>query len=232
MRKASKKYVEASKKVEKNNAYSIDEAIRLVKETSITKFDGTVEVAIKLNVDPKKADQQLRGSLVLPNGTGKSKKILVIAKGEAAKTAKEAGADFVGDTDMIEKIQKENWFDYDVIIATPEMMPELGKIGRILGPKGLMPNPKTGTVTPNPVKTIEDIKKGMVEFRTDSYGNIHTIVGKVSFDESKLVENLTYIINTISKLKPASVKGKFITNISVASTMGPGIKLDKNSFDI
>lgn len=232
MRKASKKYVEASKKVEKNNAYSIDEAIRLVKETSITKFDGTVEVAIKLNVDPKKADQQLRGSLVLPNGTGKSKKILVIAKGEAAKAAKEAGADFVGDTDMIEKIQKENWFDYDVIIATPEMMPELGKIGRILGPKGLMPNPKTGTVTPNPVKTIEDIKKGMVEFRTDSYGNIHTIVGKVSFDESKLVENLTYIINTISKLKPASVKGKFITNISVASTMGPGIKLDKNSFDI
>ena len=232
MRKASKKYVEASKKVEKNNAYSIDEAIRLVKETSITKFDGTVEVAIKLNVDPKKADQQLRGSLVLPNGTGKSKKILVIAKGEAAKAAKEAGADFVGDTDMIEKIQKENWFDYDVIIATPEMMPELGKIGRILGPKGLMPNPKTGTVTPNPVKTIEDIKKGMVEFRTDSYGNVHTIVGKVSFDESKLVENLTYIINTISKLKPASVKGKFITNISVASTMGPGIKLDKNSFDI
>ncbi len=232
MRKASKKYVEASKKVEKNNAYSIDEAIKLVKETSITKFDGTVEVAIKLNVDPKKADQQLRGSLVLPNGTGKSKKILVIAKGEAAKAAKEAGADFVGDTDMIEKIQKENWFDYDVIIATPEMMPELGKIGRILGPKGLMPNPKTGTVTPNPVKTIEDIKKGMVEFRTDSYGNIHTIVGKVSFDESKLVENLTYIINTISKLKPASVKGKFITNISVASTMGPGIKLDKNSFDI
>ena len=232
MRKASKKYVEASKKVEKNNAYSIDEAIKLVKETSITKFDGTVEVAIKLNVDPKKADQQLRGSLVLPNGTGKSKKILVIAKGEAAKAAKEAGADFVGDTDMIEKIQKENWFDYDVIIATPEMMPELGKIGRILGPKGLMPNPKTGTVTPNPVKTIEDIKKGMVEFRTDSYGNIHTIVGKVSFDESKLVENLTYIINTISKLKPASVKGKFITKISVASTMGPGIKLDKNSFDI
>jgi large subunit ribosomal protein L1 len=232
MRKASKKYVEASSKVEKNNLYSIEEAIKLVKETSITKFDGTVEVAIKLNVDPKKADQQLRGSLVLPNGTGKSKRILVIAKGEAAKAAKEAGADFVGDTDMIEKIQKENWFDYDVIIATPEMMPELGKIGRVLGPKGLMPNPKTGTVTPNPVKTIEDIKKGMVEFRTDSYGNIHTIVGKVSFDNQKLTENLTYIINTISKLKPASVKGKFIANISIASTMGPGIKLDKNYFDI
>lgn len=231
MKKTSKKYVEASKKIEKNNLYSIDEAIKLVKETSITKFDGTVEVAIKLNVDPKKADQQLRGSLVLPNGTGKSKKILVIAKGSAAEAAKNAGADYVGDTDMIEKIQKENWFDYDVIIATPEMMPELGKIGRVLGPKGLMPNPKTGTVTVNPVKTIEDIKKGMVEFKTDSYGNIHAIVGKVSFDESKLSENLSYIINTISKLKPATVKGKFITNISISSTMGPGIRLDKNSFD-
>ena len=231
MKKASKKYVEASSKVEKDNLYSIEEAIKLVKETSITKFDGTVEVAIKLNVDPKKADQQLRGSLVLPNGTGKTKKILVIAKGAAAEAAKNAGADYVGDTDMIEKIQKENWFEYDVIIATPEMMPELGKIGRILGPKGLMPNPKTGTVTANPVKTIEDIKKGMVEFKTDSYGNIHTIVGKVSFDETKLAENLTYIINTITKLKPATVKGKFITNISIASTMGPGIRLDKNSFD-
>lgn len=231
MKKASKKYVEASSKVDKNALYSIEEAIKLVKETSITKFDGTVEVAIKLNVDPKKADQQLRGSLVLPNGTGKTKRILVIAKGAAAEAAKKAGADFVGDTDMIEKIQKENWFDYDVIIATPEMMPELGKIGKVLGPKGLMPNPKTGTVTPNPVKTIEDIQKGMVEFRTDSYGNIHTIIGKVSFDDNKLAENLTYTINAITKLKPATVKGKFITNISIASTMGPGIRLDKNSFD-
>ncbi|MBO5397637.1 MAG: 50S ribosomal protein L1 [Clostridia bacterium] len=231
MKKASKKYVEASSKVDKNALYSIEEAIKLVKETSITKFDGTVEVAIKLNVDPKKADQQLRGSLVLPNGTGKTKRILVIAKGAAAEAAKKAGADFVGDTDMIEKIQKENWFDYDVIIATPEMMPELGKIGKVLGPKGLMPNPKTGTVTPNPVKTIEDIQKGMVEFRTDSYGNIHTIIGKVSFDDNKLAENLNYTINAITKLKPATVKGKFITNISIASTMGPGIRLDKNSFD-
>ena len=231
MKKASKKYVEASSKVDKNALYSIEEAIKLVKETSITKFDGTVEVAIKLNVDPKKADQQLRGSLVLPNGTGKTKRILVIAKGAAAEAAKKAGADFVGDTDMIEKIQKENWFDYDVIIATPEMMPELGKIGKVLGHKGLMPNPKTGTVTPNPVKTIEDIQKGMVEFRTDSYGNIHTIIGKVSFDDNKLAENLTYTINAITKLKPATVKGKFITNISIASTMGPGIRLDKNSFD-
>ena len=232
MKKASKKYVEASSKVEKNKAYSIEEAIKLVKETSITKFDGTVEVAIKLNVDPKKADQQLRGSLVLPNGTGKSKRVLVIAKGEQAADAKKAGADYVGDSDMIDKIQKENWFDYDVIIATPDMMPELGKIGKVLGPKGLMPNPKTGTVTPNPVKAIEDVKKGMIEFRTDTFGNIHTVVGKVSFDDKKLIENLTYIISTISKLKPATVKGKFITNISVAPTMGPGIKLDKDSFDI
>ena len=229
MKKASKKYVEASSKVEKNKEYSIEEAIKLVKETSITKFDGTVEVAIKLNVDTKKADQQLRGSLVLPNGTGKSKKILVIAKGTAATEAKNAGADYVGDSDMIEK---ENWFDYDVIIATPDMMPELGKIGKVLGPKGLMSNPKTGTVTPTPAKAIEDVKKGMVEFRTDTFGNIHTVVGKVSFDEKKLVENLTYIISTISKLRPATVKGKFIANITVAPTMGPGIKLDKNSFDI
>ena len=230
--KKSKRYASVVSKVDKKTAYTVEEAIKLVKESSNAKFDETVEVAMNMNLDTRKADQQLRGAVVLPNGTGKSQTVLVLAKGDQAKSAKEAGADFVGDTDMIEKIQKENWFDYDVIIATPEMMPELGKIGRILGPKGLMPNPKTGTVTPNPVKTIEDIKKGMVEFRTDSYGNIHTIVGKVSFDESKLVENLTYIINTISKLKPASVKGKFITNISVASTMGPGIKLDKNSFDI
>ena len=231
MKKASKKYVEASKKVEKNNTYSIDEAIKLVKETSITKFDGTVEVAIKLNVDPKKADQQLRGSLVLPNGTGKSKKILVIAKGEAAKAAKEAGADFVGDTDMIEKIQKENWFDYDVIIATPEMMPELGKIGRILGPKGLMPNPKTGTVTMDTKKAVEDIKKGRVEYRTDSYGNVQVIIGKVSFTEEQLLENMNAFVSLILKTKPAVVKGTYVKNIAVSSTMGPGIKIDANSFD-
>ncbi len=232
MKKFGKKYVEASKNVEKNKEYTIVEAIKLVKETSITKFDSTVDVAIKLNIDPKKADQQLRGSFVLPNGTGKSKKILVIAKGAQAEAAKNAGADYVGDKDMIEKIQKENWFAYDVIIATPDMMPELGKIGKILGPKGLMPNPKTNTVTTNVVSAIEDVKKGMVSFKTDTYGNVHSVVGKVSFDETKLQENLEYIVTTISKLKPASVKGKFIKSITVASTMGPGIKLDKNSFDI
>lgn len=232
MKKFGKKYVEASKNIEKNKEYSINEAIKLVKETSITKFDSTVDIAIKLNIDPKKADQQLRGSFVLPNGTGKSKKILVIAKGAQAEAAKSAGADYVGDKDMIDKIQNENWFSYDVIIATPDMMPELGKIGKILGPKGLMPNPKTNTVTTNVASAIEDVKKGMVSFKIDTYGNIHSVVGKVSFEEAKLQENLEYIVNTISKLKPASVKGKFINSITIASTMGPGIKLDKNSFDI
>ena len=230
--KKGKKYVEASKKVDKNTLYSKEEAIKLVKETATTKFDSTVEVAIKLNLDTKKADQQLRGSFVLPNGTGKTKKVLVIAKGEAANAAKNAGADYVGDTDMIEKIQNENWFDFDVIVATPDMMAQLGKIGRVLGPKGLMPNPKTGTVTMNTAKAVEDIKKGMVSYKTDSFGNVHTIIGKVSFTEEQLLENLTYVYNTIVKVKPSTVKGNYIENISVASTMGPGIKLDKNSFGI
>ena len=197
MKKFGKKYVEASKKLEKNKEYSVEEAIKLVKETSITKFDSSVDIAIKLNVDPKNA-----------------------------------GDDYVGEKDMIEKIQKENWFDFDIIIATPDMMPELGKIGMILGPKGLMPNPKTNTVTTNVAAAVSDVKKGMVSFKTDTFGNIHSVVGKVSFDETKLKENLEYIISTISKLKPASVKGKFINSITIASTMGPGIRIDKNSFDI
>ena len=225
MKKHGKKYVEASKKIDKNKLYSGSEAISLVKETSVASFDSTVEVAIKLNIDAKKSDQNLRGSFVLPNGTGKKKRILVIAKGEAAQKAKEAGADFVGDKDMIDKISHENWFLYDVIVATPDMMPELGKIGKVLGPKGLMPNPKTGTVT-------TDINKGMVSYKNDSYGNIHTIIGKVSFDHDKLLENLNYVVTTVAKAKPASVKGVFINNISVTSTMGPGIRVDKNSFDI
>ena len=231
MRKQGKKYVEASTKIEKNKLYSVDEAIELVKSTSITKFDSTVEVAFKLNLDTKKADQQLRGSLVLPNGTGKAKKILVLAKGAQAEEAKKAGADYVGDVDLIEKIQKENWFDFDTIIATPEMMPHLGKIGKILGPKGLMPNPKTGTVTTTPASVVEDVKKGMIEYRADSYGNVHSIIGKVSFDADKLKENLNFIYNTIVKAKPSAVKGTYIQNISVSTTMGPGIKVDKNTFD-
>lgn len=232
MKKHGKKYVEASKKVDSTKLYSVDEAISLVKETSVTKFDSTVEVAIKLNIDAKKSDQNLRGSFVLPNGTGKKKKVLVIAKGEAATKAREAGADYVGDKDMIDKISHENWFDFDVIVATPDMMPELGKIGKVLGPKGLMPNPKTGTVTTDVVKAIEDINKGMVQYKNDANGNIHTIIGKVSFDNAKLAENLKYVVTTVAKAKPASVKGVFINSITVTSTMGPGIKLDKNSFDI
>ncbi len=229
--KKGKKYVEASKLVDSTKLYSKEEAIKLVKETAITKFDSTVEVAIKLNLDTKKADQQLRGSLVLPNGTGKTKKVLVIAKGEAASLAKEAGADYVGDVDMIDKIQQENWFDFDVIVATPDMMANLGKIGRVLGPKGLMPNPKTGTVTATPAKTVADIKKGMVTYKTDTYGNVHTVIGKASFADDKLLENLVYVYNTIVKAKPVTVKGNYIENISVTSTMGPGVKVDKNSFE-
>lgn len=228
MRKYGKKYVEASKKVDKNTTYSIEDAIKLVKETSITKFDATVEVALKLNIDPKKQDQQLRGSLVLPNGSGKSKRILVLAKGEQAEIAKKLGADYVGDKELCEKIKKENWLDFDIIVATPDMMPEVGKIGNILGPRGLMPNPKTGTVTPKVETAINDIKKGMTQYRTDTFGNIHTIIGKVSFDNKKLEENLKYVLETINKSKPNSVKGTLINNITVSSTMGPGIKIDKN----
>ena len=229
--KKGKKYVEAASKVERSRAYTKEEAIKLVKETSTTKFDASVELAMRLNLDTKKADQQLRGAIVLPNGTGKSKKVLVLAKGPMATAAKEAGADYVGDADMIEKIEKENWFDFDVIVATPDMMPALGKIGKILGPKGLMPNPKTGTVTMDTKKAVEDIKKGRVEYRTDSYGNVQVIIGKVSFTEEQLLENMNAFVSLILKTKPAVVKGTYVRNISVSSTMGPGIKIDANSFD-
>ena len=231
MKRHGRLYVEASKSVDKDKLYTPEEAVKLVKSLSKRKFDETVEIAMNLNIDTTKSDQQVRSSFTLPNGTGKTKKILVVTKTKADE-AKEAGADYVGDEDMIEKIVKENWFDFDTMVATPEMMVSLGKIGKILGPKGLMPNPKTNTVTPNPAKAVEDINKGMVEFRTDSYGNIHGILGKVSFDEKALQENLEYVVKSISKLKPASVKGKFITSISVSTTMGPGIKVDQNSFDI
>ena len=231
MRKKSKKYVEAKEKLEKGKAYGLEEAVKLVKETSTTKFDGTVEIAVKLNLDTKKNDQQLRGAIVLPHGTGKTKKVLVLAKGDAAKAAKEAGADFVGDTDMIQKIEKENWFDFDVIIATPEMMPLLGKLGKILGPKGLMPNPKTGTVTMDTKKAVEDVKKGRVEYRTDSYANVHAPVGKVSFDDNKLAENVKAFMDVIIKSKPQAAKGTYLKNVSLASTMGPGVKVDLSEFD-
>ena len=227
MRKKGKKYVQALELVEKGKAYTKEEAIELVKKTSTSKFDGSVEVAIKLNVDTKKTDQQIRGAIVLPNGTGKSKRVLVLTKmAEQVKAAKDAGADFVGDADLVDKIQKENWLDFDVIISTPEMMPLLGKLGKVLGPRGLMPNPKTGTVTTDVKKAIEDVKKGRIEYRTDSYGNVHAIIGKVSFDADKLVENLQSFVTTIVKSKPQTAKGTFIKNISVSSTMGPGVKVD------
>ena len=231
MRKHSKKYVEVSKNLE-NKLYTKEEATKLVKNTSTTKFDSTVEVAIKLNIDAKKTDQQLRGSLVMPKGTGKSKTVLVIAKGAFAEEAKNAGADFVGDKDMIDKIKSENWFGFDVVVATPDMMPEVGKIGNILGPKGLMPNPKTGTVTTKVADVVKDLKSGMVTYKTDSFGNIHTIIGKVSFKENDLLENLDYVIKTINKAKPQTVKGIFIDKIAISTTMGPSIKVDKNSFEL
>ena len=231
MKKRGKRYNEALEKIEKGKLYSKEEAVKLVKETSNSKFDGTIEIAMYLNLDTKKADQQLRGAIVLPNGTGKTKKVLVIARGEAANAAREAGADFVGDVDMIEKIEKENWFDFDTLIATPDTMPLLGKLGRILGPKGLMPNPKTGTVTTDVKKAVNDVKSGRVEYRTDSFGNVHGIIGKASFEEDKLIENLNTFVNTILKLKPATVKGDYVKNISISSTMGPGIKINLNSFD-
>ena len=231
MGKRSKKYTEAISKIEKGKVYSKEEAVKLVKETSTSTFDGSVEVAMRLNLDTKKADQQLRGAIVLPKGTGKTKKVLVIAKGEKANQAKEAGADYVGDVDMLEKIEKENWFEFDTLIATPDMMPALGKLGKVLGPKGLMPNPKTGTVTMDVKKAVEDVKKGRVEYRTDSYGNVHALIGKVSFDDAKLIENLESFVSLMIKIKPSVVKGKYIKNISVASTMGPGVKVDPTNFD-
>ena len=231
MKNRSKKYVEASSKVEKGKAYSKEEAVKLVKETSISKFDGSIEIAMRLNLDTKKADQQLRGAIVLPKGTGKTKRVLVIAKGEKANQAKEAGADYVGDVDLLEKIEKENWFEFDTMIATPDMMPLLGKLGRVLGPKGLMPNPKTGTVTMDVAKAVEEVKAGRVEYRTDSFGNIHGVIGKVSFSEEDLLTNLNAFVAHILRIKPATVKGEYVKNISISAAMGPGIKVE-NNFDI
>jgi len=229
--KKGKKYLEVASKVDKTKVYTLDEAVKLVKETSVSKFDGSVEIAMRLNLDTRKSDQQLRGAIVLPSGTGKEKKVLVVAKGDNAKAAKEAGADFVGDVDILEKIEKENWLDFDVMIATPDMMPLLGKLGKVLGPKGLMPNPKTGTVTTDVKKAISDVKKGRVEYRTDSYGNVHGLVGKVSFTEEQLKDNIKAFVSVILKSKPSVVKGVYVKNVSLSTTMGPGIKLDVNSFD-
>lgn len=229
MKRHGRAYVEASSKVDKSKAYTTLEAVKLVKSLSNRKFDETVEVAMNLNVDTTKSDQQVRSSFTLPHGTGKTKRILVVTKTKAEE-AKKAGADFVGSEDMIEKITKENWFDFDTIVATPEMMVELGKIGKVLGPKGLMPNPKTGTVTTGVETAIDNIKKGMIEYRADTNGNVHAIFGKVSFTEEMLNDNLTAFIKEVIKNKPSGVKGTFVKNVSISSTMGPGIKIDITNF--
>lgn len=222
---------EALKKVDATKAYSVEEAVALAKDTNIAKFDATVEVAYKLNVDPKKADQQIRGAVVLPNGTGKTQTVLVFAKGEKAKEAEAAGADFVGDDDMVAKIQG-GWFDFDVVVATPDMMATVGKLGRVLGPKGLMPNPKTGTVTMDIKKAVEEIKAGKVEYRAEKSGIVHASIGKVSFDEQQLVDNFKTIQDTLTKAKPASSKGTYFKSVAVTTTMGPGIKVDTSSFKL
>jgi large subunit ribosomal protein L1 len=228
MAKKGKKYLEAAQLIDRTKAYSVVEAVELAKKANFSKFDATVEVAFRLGVDPKKADQQIRGAVVLPNGTGKTQRVLVFAKGEKAKEAEAAGADFVGDADYINKIQ-QGWFDFDVIVATPDMMGEVGKLGRVLGPKGLMPNPKTGTVTFDVTKAVNEIKAGKVEYRVDKAGNIHAPIGKVSFEDAKLVENFTTIYETLQKVKPAAAKGTYMKNISVTTTMGPGVKVDAST---
>lgn len=224
MAKVGKKYAEAAKLVDRSKAYEIEEAVALLKKASFEKFDASVEVAFNLNVDPRHADQQIRGAMVLPNGTGRTQRVCVIADGAKEQEAKDAGADHVGGKELIEEIRK-GWFDFDVLVAIPSMMGELGKLGRILGPKGLMPNPKTGTVTMDVAKAVEDIKKGKVEYRVDKEGNIAVLIGKVSFDDAKLVENFKAIYDVILRAKPAAVKGTYMKNVTISSTMGPGIKV-------
>lgn len=230
MAKKGKKHIEVLKLVDKSKLYPLDEALELVKKTSYVKFDATVEVAFRLGLDPRKAEQNLRGAVVLPHGTGKTRTVLVIAKGDKAKEAVEAGADYVGDTDYLNKIQ-EGWFEFDVIVATPDMMPQLGKLGRILGPKGLMPNPKTGTVTNDIAQAVKDIKAGKVEYRVDKAGNIHVPIGKVSFEVNKLAENVRTLYDTMMRIKPSTVKGVYMKSITLTSTMGPGVKVDPNQIN-
>ncbi|MBC6316005.1 50S ribosomal protein L1 [Listeria grandensis] len=229
MAKKGKKYQDAVKLIDADKAYSVEEAVELAQKADFAKFDATVEVAFRLGVDPKKADQQIRGAVVLPNGTGKTQRVLVFAKGEKAKEAEAAGADFVGEGDYVTKIN-QGWFDFDVIVATPDMMGEVGKLGRVLGPKGLMPNPKTGTVTMDVTKAVNEIKAGKVEYRVDKSGNVHTAIGKVSFDAAKLVENFRTINDVLQKAKPAAAKGVYVKNVSVTTTFGPGVKVDPSSF--
>ena len=225
----SKRYIENTDKIDINKDYNLDEAIDIISSSVSVKFDETVDLAINLGVDPKHADQVIRGIVSLPHGTGKKMKVLVIAKGEKVDEALEAGADYAGDKEFLDKI-KSGWTDVDVIIATPDMMVEVGKLGKVLGPRKLMPNPKSGTVTPNIKSAVSEVKKGKIEFRVDKNGIIHTIIGKTSFDNSKLTENCKTIMNAIMKAKPNSLKGVYLKKLTLSSTMGPGIKLDKNVF--
>lgn len=226
-----KKYQDAIKQVDREKLYDVEEAIELVKKTATAKFDETVELAARLGVDPKKADQQIRGAVVLPNGTGKTQSVLVFAKGDKAKEAEAAGADFVGEEDMINKVT-QGWLDFDVVVATPDMMAQVGKLGRVLGPKGLMPNPKTGTVTFDVEKAVNEIKAGKVEYRVDKSGNIHVPIGKASFDNDKLVENFKTMMDTLLKVKPAATKGTYIRNVAIAATMGPGLKINASNYKL
>ena len=230
MAKHGKRYLEAAKKVDSTKFYSVDEAMKLAKETSYANFDATIEVAYNLNVDPKQADQQIRGALVLPNGTGKSKKVVVFAEGPQADQAKEAGADEVGSDDLVEKVQY-GYLDFDVVIATPMMMAKVGRLGRILGPKGLMPNPKTGTVTMDVAKAVENQKAGQVEYRVDKQGLIHAPIGKASFDAEKLAQNFDALRDVILRARPASAKGQYVKSVAVSATFGPGIHLDPLNLD-
>ncbi|QNQ81871.1 50S ribosomal protein L1 [Lactobacillus sp. PV037] len=230
MPKHGKKYLEAAKKVDSNKFYSVDEAMKLAKETSYADFDATIEVAYNLSVDPKQADQQIRGSIVLPNGTGKSQKVIVFAEGPQAEAAKEAGADEVGGDELVEKIQN-GYLDFDVVVATPMMMAKVGRLGRILGPKGLMPNPKTGTVTMDVAKAVENVKAGQVEYRVDKQGLIHAPIGKASFEADKLAENFNALRDVILRARPAAAKGQYIKSVAVSATFGPGIHLDPLNLD-
>ncbi len=223
---AGKKYAEAAKKIDRDRRYPLEEAIKLVVDNQIAKFDETVELAVRLNVDPRQADQNVRGTVVLPHGTGKVARVLVIAKGEKEKEAREAGADFVGADDVLKRIQEENWLDFDRVIATPDMMGQVGRIGKILGPRGLMPNPKVGTVTFDVAKAIAEIKAGKVDYRVDKAGVVHARIGKISFGGQKLVENAQALLTAIVRAKPASAKGNYVRSVAVSSTMAPGVKID------
>ena len=226
--KRGKKYVEAAKLVDKSKAYTALEALELACKTSTSKFDASVDVSFRLNIDPRKAEQNIRGAIVLPNGTGKTRKVVVLCRGAKQNEATEAGADFVGEAELIQKISG-GWFDFDVIVATPDMMGQLGKLGRVLGPKGLMPNPKTGTVTMDVAKAVKEIKAGKVEYRPDKVGNIQMPIGKVSFGAEKLAQNLKTVYDALLKARPSTIKGTYVKNVSVASTMGPGVKVDSDS---